>query len=430
MILKPKSTVRNPKALVYRRFTQLQDSYSTNTIYKTEDDKFWAFNGNNSSFIEIDVENMQTYNVVEIATRGTILEYQNKQFIYDGQWEQATNGASFVELQEQPTFYEQESDTYWAIVQASDNSISTKQVSTPTSNVINIDVYPAMYMCDGFVATFLANSFKVCKYRSLSTVLSVCYQTSDNRYWQFVDGLMVEILTPVATVYEIDDYEILIENIIWTSSTPRQLAYYDGTQWQYAQSNIYTEEYGYYPYDDHAITDNVKYYTNNNGEYWFFYDNTKQIGNQMIKVTGHLMARLDQMITFDENAYYVGKDHTYKFETNEFVIRDNIILPDSQFLSAKFGNIARYQTNKYYFVGSFDYMIRGSIEGTTTQHIKGNIMPLTSLNIKYFNDEIDLDVDDLVVIEDHLFSVENPETVQKRMPKAFKVHFATLNSIL
>ena len=101
-----------------------------------------------------------------------------------------------------------------------------------------------------------------------------------------------------------------------------------------------------------------------------------------------------------------------------------------QLLSATFNNIGKYQTNKYYYVGTFDYMIKGSIEGTTSQYIKGNIIPLTSLNIKYFDDNINLSVDDLVVIGGKLYSVENPETVIKQMPKPFKIHFATLNSIL
>lgn len=106
------------------------------------------------------------------------------------------------------------------------------------------------------------------------------------------------------------------------------------------------------------------------------------------------------------------------------------ISENAPLLSATFNNIAKYQTNKYYFVGSFDYMIKGSVEGTTTQYIKGNIIPLTSLNIRYFCDDIELSEDDLVVIDKHLFSVENPSTNIKQMPKAFKIHFATLNSIL
>lgn len=99
-------------------------------------------------------------------------------------------------------------------------------------------------------------------------------------------------------------------------------------------------------------------------------------------------------------------------------------------LSATFNNIAKYQTNRYYFVGSFDYMIKGTIEGTTTQYLKGNIIPLTSMNIKYFDDSLNISVDDLVVIDKHLYSVENPEKMQKRLPKPFNIYFATLNSIL
>lgn len=99
-------------------------------------------------------------------------------------------------------------------------------------------------------------------------------------------------------------------------------------------------------------------------------------------------------------------------------------------LSATFNNIAKYQTNKYYYVGSFDFTIKGSIEGTTAQYIKGNIIPLTALNIKHFDDSIDLTPDDLVVIENKLFSVENPETTIKQQPKPFNIYFATLNNIL
>ena len=99
-------------------------------------------------------------------------------------------------------------------------------------------------------------------------------------------------------------------------------------------------------------------------------------------------------------------------------------------LSALYNNVGKYQTNKYYFSGSFDYMIKGSIDGTTSQYIKGNILPLTSLNIKYFDDDISLSVDDLVVIDGKLYSVEDPETTIKQQPKPFKIYFATLNRIL
>lgn len=99
-------------------------------------------------------------------------------------------------------------------------------------------------------------------------------------------------------------------------------------------------------------------------------------------------------------------------------------------LSATFNNIGRYQTNKYYFVRAFDFMIKGSIEGTNTQYIKGNILPLSVFNIKYFDDHVKLTQDDLVVVDKHLYSVENPEIDIKYNPKPYKIYFATLNSIL
>lgn len=123
---------------------------------------------------------------------------------------------------------------------------------------------------------------------------------------------------------------------------------------------------------------------------------------------------------------YLSK--TYSYENG--VWKEGVI-NNGNLLSVKFANIGtKYQTNKYYYKGTFDYMIKGSIDGETSQYIKGNIIPLTSINIKYFNDDINLTVDDLVVIDGRLYSVENPQTTKKMQPKAFNIYFATLNSIL
>lgn len=92
-------------------------------------------------------------------------------------------------------------------------------------------------------------------------------------------------------------------------------------------------------------------------------------------------------------------------------------------------NIVVYQKNVYYYHGSFDYMLKGEKEGTKIQYIKGNILPLTSFNIKYYTDGIDLREDDLVVIDGRLFSVEDPSTDKKYSPKPFFIHYAILNNI-
>jgi hypothetical protein len=113
------------------------------------------------------------------------------------------------------------------------------------------------------------------------------------------------------------------------------------------------------------------------------------------------------------------------WEKIDDITNSNIVV-----LSATFNNIAKYQTNKYYFCGSFDFVIKGSGDETTTQFIKGNIMPLESINIKHFNDDIKIMPDDLVVINGKLYSVENTSTDHKFQPKDFRVYFATLNSVL
>lgn len=124
-----------------------------------------------------------------------------------------------------------------------------------------------------------------------------------------------------------------------------------------------------------------------------------------------------------------------QYQTNYFIFdgkswtKTNKLPQNMTLLSVSFNNIGKYQTNRYYYVGSFDYMIKGNIEGSTTQFLKGNIVPLKSLNIKFYAD-ININTDDLVVLENNLFMVENTSTIQKRMPKPFLIHTATLNSII
>lgn len=99
-------------------------------------------------------------------------------------------------------------------------------------------------------------------------------------------------------------------------------------------------------------------------------------------------------------------------------------------LTARFGNIAKYQLNKYYYVTSFSYMASGSISGDTIQPIKGNIMPLATKTIKFFDDNVGLQVDDLLVIDGRLYSVENISADMKHQPREYYIYFADLNSIV
>lgn len=167
------------------------------------------------------------------------------------------------------------------------------------------------------------------------------------------------------------------------------------------------------------------YKTNADNIYWLFNSEIKNF----VEISVNDVPASSTVITVLSTTVLKYEDIYFKYNNNAWVtgaqLGDGITL-----LSLTFNNIGKYQMNKYYYVGSFDYMIKGSIEGTTAQYIKGNIIPLNSLNIKSFDDEIVPAVDDLVVIDGKLYSVENPETAIKQQPKPFKIYFATLNNIL
>ena len=176
-----------------------------------------------------------------------------------------------------------------------------------------------------------------------------------------------------------------------------------------------------------SVNLNIVYNTVSDGLFWTF-DNLTLEFTQVESSALPQGATIVQIQAFSSVLNYQGTYFRYNDLNGWEKITDlanNITL-----LSASFNNVAKYQVNKYYVVGSFDYVIKGSIEGTTAQYIKGNIIPLTSINIKHFNDDIKLSVDDLVVVDGHLYSVENPETVIKQQPKPFNIYFATLNNIL
>lgn len=169
------------------------------------------------------------------------------------------------------------------------------------------------------------------------------------------------------------------------------------------------------------------YNTTSDGRFWTFSNETQEFS-----VISTLPSGSKTIAVIDFKTILQYKENYYLYNGSAWVTTS---VPDTSdeeisLLSARFNNIAKYQMNKYYYVGSFDYTIRGSISGTTSQYLKGNIIPLNSLNIKYFDDEIGLQPDDLVVIDKHLYSVEDPETDEKHMPRNFNIYFATLNSIL
>jgi hypothetical protein len=97
---------------------------------------------------------------------------------------------------------------------------------------------------------------------------------------------------------------------------------------------------------------------------------------------------------------------------------------------AKYSNIGSYQLNKYYLWGQFSFIKKSGENKALTTTIKGAYSQTTSLDIQYFDDYINLDIDDLLVVEGRLFRVDNLDIDHKHQPKDYKIYFATITSIL
>lgn len=138
----------------------------------------------------------------------------------------------------------------------------------------------------------------------------------------------------------------------------------------------------------------------------------------------------NDLIVLTSGTKYFYWDKTADSNNGAWVEDTTIPQSYSTLLDAGYSSVGRYHTNQYYYVGAIDYLITGEVAGAETQPIKGAIMPLSSMNIKYYDDYINLGVEDLIVIDHALYSVENADYSIKHQPRQYKVYYATLNSVL
>ena len=105
MRLKPKSTVHNPRAILYRRFTDIETAINSNrvTIYHTEDGKYWVFSQDVMRFLEW-TDKVDENKVVEVGGTNfeTILSYKNVRYLYvirngKGKWSITKSDISEIE---------------------------------------------------------------------------------------------------------------------------------------------------------------------------------------------------------------------------------------------------------------------------------------------------------------------------------------------
>lgn len=184
--------------------------------------------------------------------------------------------------------------------------------------------------------------------------------------------------------------------------------------------------YKRYTQIERSVSDNI-YYTIQDKKYWVFsLDKLTfiEIGSNF-DYSGKIIISVPND-NGNTRFQYLNKSYRYTHATGWVSETISFDLAEK----VKVATIGTYQINKYYYFGSFDYTIKGSITGSKTQYIKGHITPTISMNIKHYNDYIDLQPDDLVVIDNRLFAVESVEEDHKHQPKDFTIHYAILNNIL
>jgi len=328
MRLKPKKTVFNERALLYRRYIGLEQSSLLDKTYRyqvgTNTYQYFQFNREEKRFIEIDPSIAVKANTID-ANQNTIFKYQDKLYQY---------------------WYKINTDfRYWNIY-------------TKNNLVVNIDINAS---------------------NSISTIGFYTNKPLDS--------------APTIKIRAKGEGRFLLHHLRICGDSN-----YSNTSTWYGLSSADTGKVIIANEPDTELT---------------------------LETTVALNASSDTMQLY--RASISGTQVDFK-GTIEIEFPEGVYLINN--LQLEFGDIGKYQVNNYYYVGSFDYIVTGNIEQSNTQYLKGNIMPLTSLNIKHYNDSIDIRQDDLVVVNHHLYSVESPSKTHLHFPKDYYVYYATLNSIL
>lgn len=334
MRMKPKSTVHNPRALLYKRFTDVETSEAFRAIYRTENDgdiAFWVFNAETAKFERANGLLAGEYKTLVNVDENTLYRFNN--YVY--RWT--------------VTAFEDHTPLYaWERYDLSS--------VTPDGTPVELDIYIGDI---GSAGVFMGTIN--------------------------IPDLITDAPESV-TIYQASGEDMLAV---------------------YARIFLGSKFYNYGYWDESVSDPTFKVDTGTEKTFYFPREVSAPYDAKKIEVGGEILGAANDIVV------------TVKFTTVGLDL-----------LSVKFNNIAKYQTNKYYYAGSFDYMIRGTIGQMDTQYIKGNILHLRSFEIKYFNDYINLDHDDLVVIDGHLYVVGETPYDEKRSPKPYRVYFATLNNIL
>jgi hypothetical protein len=94
MKLKFKNTTLSPRAIVYKRYTDIEKAFSLESVYQTIDSKLWVFNADTESFEET---NFKPLKLIQVG-QNTVLGYKQKRFSYSvaNGWGETDNASNLA----------------------------------------------------------------------------------------------------------------------------------------------------------------------------------------------------------------------------------------------------------------------------------------------------------------------------------------------
>lgn len=455
-MLKPKTSVQNQRALHYKRFTQIEKSDSLSTLYKTiADDKFWKFDFENQKFIEVQDSTIKSNAKLILITDVSVIKHKDAYFQYINK--------TWVMIGGKP-YYSNYNDWKAGVYDENNNLVFTWEELISNDYIRNTG--------DGFIGpgtninnlsgklvlTKDANNIDSGTFFGLNNLISV---TIPDTYFQIPNAFLgCENLKEIIigkNVYDIRhafDGCVSLETVYFNSIyvTQDDEAFRAAGRESHGINLIIGKDVDAFNVNfsntslrsilceqDTKLTGFGSFLFNNctNLKYVIFpiFNITVPytFQNCFIGCSSDLIIYCgfsEEQVKYLVNQRYFAEDwnliNEETFERAKVIY--NYKLPTN--LSTYFSKISNYQTNKYYYVDSFDFMKKGSTDRIETQPIRGLITPLESFQIRTFDDNIDLDHDDLVVIDGKLYAIESIEVVEKRVPKKFRIYFATVTSIL
>ena len=115
MFLKPRNTHKNPRALIFKRYTSLKKAYSLGVVYKTPDGLGWMFDIEANEMIAADLSKAKT--TLPVKPFSSILRNEEWRFVYsltDG-W---LKGRDIVTYAYNKTLYHNKKSEYMFIIES------------------------------------------------------------------------------------------------------------------------------------------------------------------------------------------------------------------------------------------------------------------------------------------------------------------------